>query len=59
MTNTPITPLSSHPVHTDPIDAAIALLADMSLADHLICDGSCDGVTSCTVSSVEPLAVAA
>jgi hypothetical protein len=59
MTNTPITQLQSHPVHTDPIDAAIALLADASLADHLVCDGSCNGVSSCTVAGVEPLAVAA
>lgn len=59
MTKTPITQLPSHPVHTDPIDAAISLLADMSLADHLICDGSCDGVSSCSVARVEPLAAAA
>ena len=59
MTNTAITQLPSHPVHTDPIDAAIALLADMTLADHLVCDGSCNGLTSCTVAHVEPLAVAA
>ena len=60
MTNTPITQLPNHhSVLTDPIDAAIAVLADMSLAGHLVCDGSCHGVTSCTVARVEPLAVAA
>jgi hypothetical protein len=59
MTNTPITHLPSHLVHTDPIDAAIALLVEASLADHLICDGSCDGLASCTVAPVENLAAAA
>lgn len=59
MKNTQITHLPSHPVHTDPIDAAIAVLVDMSLADHVVCDGSCNGVTSCTVAGVEPVAVAA
>jgi hypothetical protein len=59
MTNTSITQLTSHPVHTDPIDAAIAALADASLTDHLVCDGSCDGIASCTVAPVEPLAAAA
>lgn len=63
MTNTPITnpitELTGHPVHTDPIQAAIAALADASLADHLVCDGSCGGVASCTVAPVERLAVAA
>jgi hypothetical protein len=59
MTNTQIDPLQSHSVHADPIDAAIALLADMSVADHIVCDGSCNGVTSCTVAHVGALAVAA
>lgn len=59
MTNTTITPLDSHPVHSDPIDAAIAVLADASLADHVICDGSCEGMASCTIAPVETLAVAA
>jgi hypothetical protein len=56
---TPITELTGHSVHTDPIDAAIAALADASLADRLVCDGSCNGVASCTVAPVEPMAVAA
>ncbi|MDH3250812.1 MAG: hypothetical protein OEQ47_17720 [Acidimicrobiia bacterium] len=59
MTNTTITPLDSHPVQTDPIDAAIAELADASLADHVICDGSCKGMASCTIAPVETLARAA
>lgn len=59
MTNTPITQLTSHTVHADPIDAAIAALSDAFLADHVVCDGSCDGVASCTVAPVQPLAVAA
>ncbi len=60
MKNSPTTQLpSNHPVHTDPIEAAIALLIDTSLAGELVCDGSCNGVASCTVAGVEPLAVAA
>ncbi len=59
MTNTPITRLPSHLVHADPIATAIALLIDASLADHLICDGSCAGLASCTVAPVENLAAAA
>ena len=59
MTNTTITQLPNHPVHTDPIDAAIAALADTSLIDRLVCDGSCNGVASCTVAPVDTLAAAA
>ena len=59
MMNSPVTQLPGHRVHTDPIDAAMALLADMSLAGHLVCDGTCNGVTSCTVAPVELQATAA
>ena len=59
MTNPTITQLPSHVVHTDPIDAAIGVLADASLAAHLVCDGSCNGVASCTVAPVGTPAVAA
>ncbi len=60
MTNSPIPPPpNNHAVHTDPVDAAIALLTDVSLAGELVCDGSCNGVASCTIAGVVPLAVAA
>lgn len=59
MTHTTITQLLSHTVHPDPIDAAIALLVDSALADHLVCDGSCNGVASCTVAPIDTLAAAA
>lgn len=59
MSTTTITQLTSHPVHSDPIDEAIALLAESSMAGHLICDGSCEGVSSCAVAPVGPLATAA
>lgn len=56
-TTNPKSPI--HPVHADPIDQAIALLAAGSLIDHLVCDGSCRGVASCTVAPMGGMQTAA
>lgn len=52
MTNTTFTQLTGHTLQVDPIEAAIAALADAALSDQLVCDGTCRGVASCTVAPV-------
>ncbi len=59
MTHTTITQLPGHLVHPDPIDDAVALLVDSALAARLVCDGSCNGVASCTVAPIDVLVPAA
>ncbi len=59
MSTPTITQLKSHPVHLDPIEEALALLADSAVSHHLVCDGSCNGVSSCAVAPVDSIAAAA
>ncbi|HEY5650756.1 MAG TPA: hypothetical protein VIW46_04850 [Acidimicrobiia bacterium] len=59
MSTTAHTQLNTHPVHTDPIEAALAQLVESGLAAELVCDGSCDGISSCAVAPVGMLARAA
>jgi hypothetical protein len=59
MSTTTSTQTNTHPVHLDPTDAALDLLVDSGIVAELVCDGSCDGVSSCAVAPVGRLANAA
>jgi hypothetical protein len=59
MSTTTITHLNSHTIHLDPVDQAIALLADSGLAGDIVCDGTCNGVSGCTVAPIGDLLTAA
>lgn len=59
MSTTTITHLNRHTIHLDPVDQAIALLADSGLAGDFVCDGTCEGVSGCAVAPLGDLLTAA